>query len=203
MFIPRALVAFLVFLAAAMLRADFSGDFGVGAPGSHNFDENPSPYLGSWSSSFSESGGAGGVAIIDTNGAPDQVYISITGHPGGTASVGFIYNQFTTAGTLSFNLTGSLAVSLDNVLITSGDGNYSFAVNPNQELAFRFSATGTTAGPLFNQNGQFIGMSDNVQETKSGTISNFGFAAIPEPSTYAVAAGVCALGLGIARRRRG
>ena len=202
MLIQRALLAFSFLSSAALLRADFSGDFSVGTPGSYELrDADPAPTFDNWTASLNYSGASGGTGIIDTTGAPGAVTFSATGYPGGgTGSVTFSYT-FTTGGMLSFNLTGSASVSLDGNPLTPVGTSYSFAVTPGQLLSFGASATGADSIIIPNPSGPPT-IIDPHPVTNSGTISDFNLSAIPEPSTYAFAAGVCALGLTGYRRRR-
>ncbi|MCX6936954.1 MAG: PEP-CTERM sorting domain-containing protein [Verrucomicrobia bacterium] len=191
-----------VFLLSALaLRADFSGDYSLGAAQTYNFVTGGSTGIGSWGAVFTTTGGSGSV---NTSSAPGSVTLSATGNGG--MGVGFMSTlamtyTFTTSGPVAFsysvgNAGGSFNVQLDSVTQTASGLNYAFSVSSGQVLSLNLSAMGSMG---------FLGMfpTPGFPATQTVTLTNFsGPSAIPEPSSVAFLAGLGALGLGLTRRRR-
>jgi hypothetical protein len=199
-----------VFLVSALaLRADFSGDYSLGTAQTYSFVTGGSTGIGSWGAVFTTTGGSGSV---NTGSAPGSVTLSATGNggfgptPGTLASLAFTYT-FTTSGPVAFSYSvgssgGSFNVQLDNVTQTPTGADYAFSVSNGQVLAVNLSATGMMGSMIVMPPTMMINTL-GANMTQTVTLTNFsGPSAIPEPSSVAFLAGLGALGLGLARRRR-
>ncbi len=207
-----------LFLGAALLagvtalRADFSGDYDVGAAGSYSLVSGETTGFGAWSAMLT-TGGSGGSGSVTTNSAPNSLTFSATGNMElGTGSVAFTHDGFASAGTVSFSFSlggsGPFSVTLDNVAQTPVGSIYSFEVGAGQVMAFNVSATGTM-GMWVPMGFDPITMAPTMMfmpgfpQTQTVTLSDFSgpVSAIPEPASAAALAGFALLGLAASRRR--
>lgn len=203
-------VAALV-VSATVSRADFSGAFTLTS------DETPPNYygissagnvpaLGAWSSSFAEFGGGG--SAISTANAPGLVTLSssVNGQGYGSANLSIL---FTEDGFVAFD------ISFDGFKGSDSETAFSYDVFGSNSTGGAFSPTSGDSLSTSNTYGfnvvagdslQFLTYSYHFNESglayNIATISNFTFtSAVPEPSSYAVIAGLLALGAVGCRRR--
>ncbi len=198
-------------LSALALRADFSGNYAVGAAQTYNLVSGASTGVGSWGALLTTTGGN---ASVNTSSAPGSVTLSATGNggfgptPGTLASLAFTYT-FSASGPVAFSFSigssgGSFNVQLDNVTQTPTGTDYAFSASSGQVLTVNLSAMGMMGSSFMSGPPMFMMMNmPGASMTQTVTLTNFsGPSAIPEPSTVAFLAGLGALGLGLARRRR-
>jgi hypothetical protein len=148
-----------------------------------------------------------------TDSLPDAITIQAHTATTDTGTSTFLFaaqlsTNINTAGTLTFtvdvvqqgNATGGFYYTvwpesgdeIDSASYTAGTHTFNIALQPNEGFAFNVFANDLTSGT-----GDY--------DFTSATISGLSFtpaSAIPEPSTYAALAGVCALGLATWRQRR-
>lgn len=200
----------LALAATSVLRADFSGAYSVGTPGSYNLVSGATTAFGQWEA-LGTTTTLHSKSNVDTSSAPASIILTATGEnsksggtvPAGTATTDFTFESMAIGGQLSFTFVrsgngGSFTVFLDNLPQTAATASsYTFAVTPGQTLTFRVSATGVA--PTFDF---FSGTATTGIVNSIVTISNFVTpSAVPEPSSCAALAGTAFLGLALTRRR--
>jgi MYXO-CTERM domain-containing protein len=185
-------------ILASSANATFSDQFDLGTAASYT---NSSGSFGNWTYSITTNSGSG---YVSTQSAPDTLTMnsnSTLQGQGLSTVVTLTCAPVNFDGTISFDVDSmnGLNVRANSVAVSSSGANFSFNLGSGESFSITLSAMGGTfiLDPVTLMPMQMPGSNYTT------TISNFSaISSVPEPSTYALGAGVAALALaGFARRR--
>lgn len=200
--LPALLTA--VFAFASVGFGQFAGEFYLTpASSTYNIDQS-GLVLDGWTLNLS----AHNSGQVDATGGAGSLSLKATGTGGingfgaGTTSL-TLSHIAAGASDVSFNLSGSGTVKVDNVVVSPVSGTlYDFVLGTSSVLALQVSATGTP-GTVGQTIPFFVPASNGSLVTNTLAISNFTAVAVPEPASVAAFFGVVGLSLAAWRRRSG
>lgn len=194
---PLLIIAGLFAFVSQAAHASFDGDFSIEPATTYSSGVGT---FGNWTYSIVVFTGVGS---IETSVATDSLVLN-------AYAFGMLMSDQTTVtltcapvdfdGTISFTASSlsGLSVTANSVNVASSGFDYSFDLSYGQSFTISLSAISVGSfDPVL-----LLPM-PGVPVSYSTTISNFSaISAVPEPSTYALGAGVVVLGIAGAKRRR-